>query len=130
MDNIYADNILDHAYNPRNARILDKYNCSATADNAVCGDNAVMQLNVEGGIVVDIGCVARGCALSTAGCSILSEYIKGKSIDEIKSILPGTVYDILGISVQPTRVNCIMLGYNALVIAIANYATIENNVKS
>lgn len=126
MNNIYADNILDHASSPRNTNKLKSYSVSGVSDNILCGDKGEMYIRINAKVVEEVGIECGGCAISIASMSIMSDYIKGKTIKELESIMPSDVYNILGISVGPSRANCALLGYRALESCLRNCDTIDN----
>jgi nitrogen fixation NifU-like protein len=114
MDTLYQENILDHAHNPRNMRVIDNCTCHAKGDNPSCGDTGELYIKIENDIVSDASFVGVGCAISQASLSMMTEYIVGKNVHELKMIMPGNVYEMLGVSITPSRVNCALLSYRAL----------------
>ena len=87
IDNLYQEVILDHNKNPRNYGILKEYTYTAEGNNPLCGDQLTIyvKLNSES-IIEDISFEARGCAISVASASIMSEVVKNKTIDEVNSL--------------------------------------------
>ena len=120
MDNLYQDNILDHAHNPRNkvTQVATGLICGE-GDNPSCGDSGQMCVCIgtqieELNVVTDVQWYGTGCAISQASMSIVSEYIKGKSVHDLKLLMPGDIYQLLGIQITPSRVNCALLPYRAV----------------
>ena len=123
MDNLYQDNILDHAHNPRNkvTQVATGLICGE-GDNPSCGDSGQMCVSIwaqmgslsDKGVVTDVHWSGSGCAISQASMSIVSEYIKGKSVHDLKLLMPGDIYQLLGIQITPSRVNCALLPYRAV----------------
>jgi len=83
---LYQSVILDHNNKPRNFGALDAANCRAEGHNPLCGDDVTVHLSIEGGIVKDVRFEGRGCAISTASASLMTEAIKGKSTQEVLAL--------------------------------------------
>jgi nitrogen fixation NifU-like protein len=109
MDDFYRENILDHYRNPRNAGGLDTPTVSAEGVNPLCGDELAVELLVEDGIVTDVRHRGRGCAISQASASMLSEAIKGRTVSEVAGMGREEMLDELGIPLTPVRLKCAML---------------------
>lgn len=117
-NNIYQENILFHYKNPKNTEKLDEHTHASKIANYTCGDEIELELKIEDGIVTEIGHQTNGCAISIAGASILSEYIKGKTLKEIQKMGKEELLDLLGIELSPSRLKCALLGFEALKEAI------------
>ena len=115
MDDFYRDYILDHYRNPRNFGHLDRVDATAEDLNPLCGDQIRMELQLDdNGKVDDIRFSGKGCAISQASASMLTETIKGKSLAEIAQLPKETVLENVGIGISPTRMKCAMLGLKVL----------------
>jgi nitrogen fixation NifU-like protein len=115
VDDLYRDYILDHYKNPRNFGELDGATHRYHDTNPLCGDEITMFLLVDdGGRVADVHFTGRGCAISQASASILTDEIKGKVLDEVKAIDREHVLGNLGITISPARVKCALLSLKAL----------------
>ena len=111
MDDFYKEYILDHYRNPRNFGHLDAPDASAEDLNPLCGDKIRMELNVDAeGRVADVRFSGKGCAISQASTSMLTESIKGKTLEEVARLSHDVVLDNVGIGISPTRMKCAMLG--------------------
>lgn len=119
MDALYRDFILDHYRNPRNAGTLDEPDASFEDLNPLCGDKIRMDLRISNGVVEDVKFKGRGCAISQASASLLTEAIKGKKIGEIDAIGKDEVLENLGISISAARLKCALLGLKVLKQALA-----------
>jgi len=119
MDALYRDFILDHYRNPRNAGTLERPDASFEDLNPLCGDKIRMDLRIRDGVVEDVKFKGRGCAISQASASLLTESIKGKRIDEIDTIGKEDVLENLGISISAARLKCALLGLKVLKQALA-----------
>ena len=115
MDDLYRDYILDHYKNPRNHGELPDATHSYHDTNPLCGDEITMMLRVgDGERVEDVRFVGRGCAISQASASMLTEEVKGRTLDELRSLDREHVLGNLGITISPARVRCALLGLKAL----------------
>ena len=114
MDELYKENILDHNAHPRNKRVTEGVCFSAEARNASCGDRAVLMIVFDKERVSDAAFQGEGCAVSQAGLSMLTDKLKGFTVAELKLLSPGDIYTMLGVRISPGRVNCALLGYEAL----------------
>jgi nitrogen fixation NifU-like protein len=120
VDDLYRENILDHYRSPRNAGHLDSPTVTAEGVNPLCGDELAIELQVDDGVVTDVRYNGRGCAISQAAASMLSETIRGKQIDELSAIGKEDVLDELGIPLTPIRLKCAMLSVGVLKVALNN----------
>jgi nitrogen fixation protein NifU and related proteins len=118
---IYKDIILDYYRNPRNFGDLAEPDVRAKDSNPLCGDIIEMQLKIKDGRVDDIRFKGKGCAISQASASMLTEAAKGKTLDEIKAMGKPNVLELLGIDPGPTRIKCALLGLKVLKLAVYGY---------
>ncbi|HEY7025116.1 MAG TPA: SUF system NifU family Fe-S cluster assembly protein [Candidatus Limnocylindrales bacterium] len=115
MDDLYRDEILEHYRNPHNFGILDSPTTSKEGANPLCGDRITLMLNIgDDGTVQNVAFTGRGCAISQASASMLTDEIKGKSLEEISHFGRQTVLDNLGIEISPARMKCAMLSLETL----------------
>jgi len=114
MDDMYRDYILDHYKNPRNQGDLAGATNTYADSNPLCGDELSMALRIEDDRVADVRFNGKGCAISVASASILTDEIKGKTLDEIKAIDRDHVLESLGISISPARIKCALLSLKTL----------------
>jgi nitrogen fixation protein NifU and related proteins len=118
MDDFYRENILDHYKNPRNSGHVEHPAATAEGVNPLCGDELGVELEVTDGVVTDVRFNGRGCAISQAAASMLSETIKGRPLDELSAIGKDDVLDELGIPLSPIRLKCAMLSVGVLKVAL------------
>ena len=119
MDELYRDFILDHYRNPRNAGTLDNPDATFEDLNPLCGDKIRMDLKIDEGVVTDVKFKGRGCAISQASASLLTEQIKGKSLAEINKLGKEDVLANVGINISAARLKCALLGLKVLKSALA-----------
>ena len=126
MDELYRDFILDHYRNPRNAGTLASPDATFEDNNPMCGDKIRMDVQLHDGVVSDIKFQGRGCAISQASASLLTEAVKGKSLAEISKIGKEDVLQNLGIAISAARLRCALLGLKVLKQALAVYKPSED----
>jgi nitrogen fixation NifU-like protein len=116
MDNLYRDFILEHYRNPHNKGILDPHDLHFADSNPTCGDEMSMTLLLDQPkqAIADVAFDGRGCAISQASASILTDELRGKSLDEVRSMDPKQVLDELGVPIGPARLKCALLSYKVL----------------
>jgi nitrogen fixation protein NifU and related proteins len=115
MDDFYKENILDHYRNPRNVGKLEHPTHSHEEHNPLCGDVIRMDLHVNEDNVIDqVAFRGKGCAISQASASMLTEMIEGKTLDEAKQIGKEDILDALGIEIGPVRLKCALLSLKVL----------------
>ena len=115
MDDLYRDYILDHYKNPRNYGELPGATHNYHDTNPLCGDEITMLLLVgDDGRVNDVHFTGRGCAISQASASILTDEVKGKTLDELKGFDRDHVLTNLGITISPARIKCALLSLKTL----------------
>jgi nitrogen fixation protein NifU and related proteins len=111
MDDFYKEYILDHYRNPRNFGHLDNPSTSAEDLNPLCGDQIRMELAVgDDGRVEDVKFSGKGCAISQASASMLTETLKGMKLEDVAKLPREAVLENVGIGISPTRMKCAMLG--------------------
>ena len=118
---IYKDIILDYYRNPRNFGDLPNPDVRAKDSNPLCGDIIEMQLKINDGKVEDVRFKGKGCAISQASASMLTEVVKGKSLDEVKAMSKSDILNLLGIDPGPTRVKCALLGLKVMKLGVYAY---------
>lgn len=119
MDELYRDFILDHYRNPRNAGTLENPDATFEDLNPLCGDKIRMDFRIRDGKVEDVKFLGRGCAISQASASLLTEEIKGKTLPEIEKVGKDEVLANLGITISAVRLKCALLGLKVLREALA-----------
>ena len=142
LSELYQEVILDHSKNPKNFAPLDDANRMAQGRNPVCGDQVTIFMNVEEGVIKDITFQGSGCAISKAAASMMTSSLKGKSIDQAKTLFDkvqeivttgegnldevGKLAAFAGVHKFPARVKCAMLPWRAAIAAMEHPEIKEN----
>lgn len=117
-DYLYEENILEHSRNPKNKVEKNVLGCDCVGygENVDCGDSGELYLNIKEGKIIEATWSGNGCALSQSGMSMMTEKInKDKiSLEKIKLWTPAVIYELLGVKISPSRVNCALLSYKCL----------------
>ena len=119
MDDLYRDYILEHYRRPHNFGVLAAPSVSLEGSNPLCGDRITLQLRVEDGFLREVAFTGRGCAISQASASLLTDEIKGKPIAEVEAFRADDLLDLLGIEISPARLKCALLSLDTLQHALA-----------
>ncbi|GIV02633.1 MAG: SUF system NifU family Fe-S cluster assembly protein [Armatimonadetes bacterium] len=130
---LYQEVILDHYRHPRNYGRVENDVRSVLGDNPLCGDRIEVFAKVEDGRLAEIRFEGSGCAISTASASLMTEHLKGKSVEEalamiqafhdmvtegVKSERLGPLQVFEGVRDYPSRIKCAVLAWHALKAAI------------
>ncbi len=114
MDDLYRDYILEHYRRPHNFGVLDAPSASYEGANPLCGDRITMQIAVADGQVTGIAFTGRGCAISQASASLLTDEVRGKAVEDVAKIGAADLLELLGIEISPARLKCAMLSFDSL----------------
>jgi nitrogen fixation NifU-like protein len=114
MEDLYREIILDHYENPRNYGVLPDADISYEDDNPLCGDRIRIDLKVQDGRIVDVRFSGKGCAISQASASMLTERIKGATVEEARQLTRNDILEMLGIPIGPARIKCALLSLKVL----------------
>ena len=126
-DQFYREYILDHYKNPRNYGRLEHPDITHEEDNPLCGDVIGMDFRVKDGVIDDIKFHGRGCAISQASASLLTERLKGMALDDAKKIDKNDVLGELGIDISPARIKCALLSLKVLKVGAYGLAGDEED---
>jgi nitrogen fixation protein NifU and related proteins len=133
MQNFYREILLDHFQHPRNRRELEDADIEKYIDNPLCGDVVTVYANVHDGVFEEVSFTGRGCSISQASASMLTEQLTGKSRDEVEEKLEafmemmrteeneelGELAALKGIVQTPNRIRCATLAWDAMRRAIS-----------
>lgn len=121
MNDFYQEEILDHAKYPRNSGQLPDPTVTREEVNPLCGDKLRFDLLIEDGTITDIRFSGRGCAISQAAASMLTERVKGATVAEAQTIGKDEMLEMLGIPIGYSRLKCALLGLKALKVSVYSY---------
>ena len=142
LRSLYQEIILDHGKSPRNFRVVEHHSCKAQGNNPMCGDRVIVTARVDNGTLEDVAFEGKGCAISIASASMMSEALKGQPIgaaqqlfsavhdlctgkadtDQAKAAVAPALSDsveklaaLSGVRQFPVRVKCATLAWHALI---------------
>lgn len=115
---MYQQVILDHFRSPHNHGKVDGANATAHDVNTSCGDEVTITMLVKDGIVQDVRFVGKGCAISQAATSMLTDAIKGRNAREVLAMDKEEVLALLGVPISGMRLKCALLGLKVAKMAI------------
>lgn len=113
--------ILDHYRNPRNYGEMRDADIRARDSNPLCGDVVELFLKIEDGRVKDVSFMGKGCAISQASASMLTERLRGMSIEDVKNLQRSDILEMLGIELSPVRLKCALLSLKVLKSGVYSY---------
>ncbi len=126
-DQFYREFILDHYKNPRNFGRLEDADITHEEYNPLCGDLVGMDFRVREGVIDEVRFHGRGCAISQASASLLSERLQGMSLEDARGISKEDVLDELGIQISPARLKCALLSLKVLKVGAYGLAGDEED---
>jgi nitrogen fixation NifU-like protein len=118
FDDLYRENILDHYKSPRNQGVIEGADAEAEGQNPLCGDEIAMTLKFQGDVIEDIKFRGRGCAISQAATSMLTEMVKGSTAAEVMALSRDEIRAEVGVPLSPVRLKCALLGLGVLKVAL------------
>ncbi|MFN4022972.1 MAG: Fe-S cluster assembly sulfur transfer protein SufU [Hydrogenophilus thermoluteolus] len=140
LRDLYQELILDHKRHPRNFHEMADATRTVEGHNPLCGDHLRLFVKLEAGRIADVSFVGEGCAISTASASLLTEALKGKTVEEAETLLSkmvelltaseaptdpmalGKLGVLAGVRDYPSRVKCAMLPWRTLEAALSDDA--------
>jgi len=140
LRDLYQDVILDHSKNPRNFGPIEGADRQARGNNPLCGDRVTVYLTMDDGVIADVRFEAKGCAISVASASMMTELVKGKGLIEARAIFDGfheavtkkeplgademekldKLAVLAGVREFPMRVKCATLPWHTMTAALAD----------
>jgi nitrogen fixation protein NifU and related proteins len=135
LSDLYQEVILDHNRRPRNFRAIESPTHHAEGYNPLCGDRLDLFLDVEGGVIKDVSFQGAGCAISKASASLMTDAVKGRTVDEARDLFArfhrvvttppdrpvedlGKLSVLSGVREFPVRVKCASLAWHTLKAAL------------
>jgi len=120
FEDMYREVILDHYKNPRNYGALEEPDAHAEGQNPLCGDEVAISVRFgeDGQTIEDVRFEGRGCAISQAATSMLTELVQGRKASEVAVLPKEELLGEIGIPLTPIRLKCAILGLGALKVAL------------
>jgi nitrogen fixation NifU-like protein len=119
FDQLYREVILDHYKNPRNHGLLEPADAQAEGQNPLCGDEITVTVRLDADDrIEEVGFDGRGCAISQAATSMLTDLVKGRTVHDVAAMNKEVLLDELGIPLTPVRLKCAILGLGVLKLAL------------
>jgi nitrogen fixation NifU-like protein len=120
FDQMYREVILDHYKNPRMHGVLEHADAHAEGQNPLCGDEVSIFVNFgeDGDTIEDVKFEGRGCAISQAATSMLTELVQGRTATEVAALPKEELLEEIGIPLTPIRLKCAILGLGVLKVAL------------
>ena len=123
-ENMYRENILDLYKNPHNRGPLPNATHTYREFNPVCGDDIIIQMKIAKGKIEDIKFLGKGCAISIAAASLVTDYAKGKGVEKLIKLQQKDMADLLEIPISPARIKCATLALQGIQNALGgNHGT-------
>jgi len=137
LSDLYQEVILDHNRRPHNFRVIDGATAKQEGYNPLCGDRLTLYLTLEGDVIKDAAFQGQGCAISKASASLMTDAIKGKSVEEARDLFEhfhamitadtdtqqedmGKLSVLAGVREFPTRIKCASLAWHTMKAAVAH----------
>lgn len=121
LQSVYQAQLLDHYRNPRNKGLLANPDFLTEELNPSCGDSIAMSGRIEHGVVKALGFQGKGCVISQATASMLTEYALGKSVSLVMALDAQAMQKLIGVPLGPVRLKCALLPLEALQKGIASF---------
>ena len=139
LSELYQEVILDHNKRPRNFRVLEQPSHHAEGHNPLCGDRLSLYLRIQGDVIEEVAFQGSGCAISTASASLMTDSVKGSTVEEVRALFArfhrmvttppdrptedlGKLSVLAGVREFPVRVKCASLAWHTLNAALERKA--------
>ena len=120
FEQLYRELILDHYKNPRHHGVLEDADAHAEGQNPLCGDEVTLYVKFgeDGDTIEDLSFTGRGCAISQAATSMLTDLVRGRRASEVAELPKDELLEEVGIPLTPVRMKCAILGLGVLKVAL------------
>ena len=120
FEDMYREVILDHYKNPHGYGLIENADASAKGQNPLCGDEVTISVKfaADGETIEDIGFEGRGCAISQAATSMLTDIVRGRTATQVAQLPKEELLAEIGIPLTPIRLKCAILGLGVLKVAL------------
>jgi nitrogen fixation protein NifU and related proteins len=140
LSELYQEVILDHNRKPHNFRVIASPSATQEGYNPLCGDRLTLYLTVDGDLIKDAAFQGQGCAISKASASLMTDAVKGKTVEEARELFDqfhamitsnpetpaadlGKLSVFAGVREFPTRIKCASLAWHTMKAAVAHTTT-------
>jgi nitrogen fixation protein NifU and related proteins len=129
MSDLYRELILEHAKHPHNAGTLEAPDVSHEEHNPLCGDRVRIDLRIEDGVIADVRFNGRGCAISQASASLLTDELRGMPVEQAKLFPKEELLELIGIPLDknPVRIKCALLSLKALKAGLYGVGQVDDD---
>jgi nitrogen fixation NifU-like protein len=129
MSDLYRELILEHAKYPHNSGSLEQPDVTHEEHNPLCGDRVRIDLQIEGGVITDVRFSGRGCAISQASASLLTDELKGMAVEQAKQFPKEELLELIGIPLDknPVRIKCALLSLKTLKAGLYGVGQIDDD---
>lgn len=121
MNTLYHEELVEHYKYPKNKKSIHHAHFSANDENPSCGDSISFEGIIENNILTDIGFDGKGCVISQATTSMLTDFCLGKSVDELNNLTEEDIFKLIQIPLGPVRAKCATLSLQVLNKGLAAY---------
>ena len=138
LSDLYQEVILDHNRRPHNFRVIESPSATQEGYNPLCGDRLTLYVKLDGDVIRDVAFQGSGCAISKASASLMTDALKGKTVEEARELFErfhnmvtyepesptpdlGKLAVLAGVREYPTRVKCASLAWHTLRAAVAGH---------
>jgi nitrogen fixation NifU-like protein len=120
LEQMYREVILDHYKNPHGHGLIEDADAHAEGMNPLCGDEVTVSVKfaADGETIEQVGFEGRGCAISQAATSMLTDLVKGRTASEVATLPKEELLEEIGIPLTPVRIKCAILGLGVLKVAL------------
>ena len=124
---LYSEKVMDHFENPRNVGVIEDASGVGEVGNPVCGDIMRMYIKVENGVISDVKFKTYGCTSAIASSSLVTELIKGKTLEEAEQLKNTAIAEEL--ELPPVKIHCSILAEDAIKAAVEDYRQKQAQIK-
>lgn len=111
---MYAEELIYNYEHPRNKGVMDNADTQMHEENISCGDRITVYLKIEGNKISDVAFEGAGCVISMGTASILTDFLKGKTLAEVEGFGKGELLELINIDPGPVRLHCATLSLRAI----------------